>query len=226
MEKLHAYQIIEQAVADIAKIAHQIPAVMIVHDLRDSSVVWMSERGLKPLGLKLEELKKLSAEEYYSTYFNQEDAKDYVPKILGLLETNDDDRICTFFQQVRFKPHGPWSWHLASTKILAHDSDGKPLLTLTTAFPIDDMHHIAKKAERILEENNFLRKNFHLFSKLSVREREVLKYWVLSKTSVETGDLMNISSLTVETHRKNIKTKLKTTSLYELANYARCFELI
>ncbi len=224
-QSMQSNQIIDNAIKEIDAIADKIPAVTIIHDL-EGRVVWMSERGLERFGITLAEMTQLTAEEYYRTYFNEDDAKDYVPKILGLLERNDDNGICTFFQQVRFEPQGAWSWYLSSTKILAHDSNGKPLLTLTTAFPIEDMHHVTKKAERILEENNFLRQNYHLFSKLSIREREVLKYWAQSKSASETAELMYISSLTVDTHRRNIKVKLQTTSFYELSHYARCFELI
>lgn len=223
---MHIRQIIEKAVNEIAAVANKIPAVTVIHDLRDWRVAWMSERGLKLLGLTQEEVKSLTHEEYNKAYFNEEDVKDYAPKVFGFLESNDDDKICTLFQQVRFKPHGAWTWHLSSLKILVRDNDGNPLLTITTSFPLEDMRHIAKKADRILEENNFLRKNFHLFSKLGAREQEVLKYWVLSKTSTEIAELMAISIKTVETHRKNIKTKLKTNSLYELTHYAHCFDLI
>lgn len=218
--------LINQNIANIESIADKLPGVVVIHDLRDWSVVWISSRGLEELGTTLEEITKLTSEEYYSRYFNSEDAKDYVPKILGLLEKNNDNDICTFFQQVRFKPSADWSWHMASTKILARDETGKPLLTITMAFPIDAMHHMAAKAGRLLEENNFLRKNYSKFSKLSKREIELLRFMAIGKSAPETAEILFISLHTVETHRKNIKQKLDTNSYFELTQYARAFDLI
>ncbi len=219
-------KIINDAVAEIAAVADKLPGVVIIHDFRDWSVVWMSERGLTALGLTMEEVTSMTVMEYHFRYFNPEDAKDYVPKLAGLLERNNDSDYCTYFQQVRSNLLEDWNWHMSSTKILAHDKENKPLLSLTIAFPIDTMHHMTAKASRLLEENNFLRKNFHQFAKLSKREREVLKFIALGTSSADTAEALFISQLTVETHRKNIRQKLGMPSFFDLSQYARAFDLI
>lgn len=219
-------EIINRSIAEISVIACKLPGVVILHDLRDWSVAWMSQRGLDELGITLAEIASLSSEEYYSRYFNPEDAKDYAPKILSLMERNIADEICTCFQQVRFAVHEEWNWHMASTMVFARDETGKPLLAISMAFPIDTMHHMTFKAERLLAENNFLRNNFQLFSRLSKRECEILKYLAMGKSALETAEELYISLGTVETHRKNIKKKLKTNSYFELCQFARAFDLI
>jgi len=217
---------INQEIEKLKSVADSLPGVIIIHDLRDWSVAWMSDKGLKELNITLEEITSLSAEAYYSRFFNEEDSKDYVPKILGLLESNQVDEALTLFQQVRFSENANWLWHVSSTKILLRNDEGKPLLIITISFPIDAMHYMAAKAARLLEEKNFLRNNLHTFSKLSKREIEVLKLLALGKTSGDTADALFISVNTVETHRKNIKQKLNTNSYYELCQYARAFDLI
>ena len=225
-ETLAADTRIEKSIAEISAVAEKLPGVVVIHDLRDWSVAWMSPRGLGQLNLTLEEITSLTSEQYYSRYFNAEDSKDYVPKILGLMERNVADEICTQFQQVRFSEQSEWNWHMASTMVLTRDEFLKPLLVITIAFPIDSMHHMTAKAERLLEENNFLRRNFHLFAKLGKREQEVLKHLALGKNAQDTADTMFIAMGTVETHRKNIRKKLNTTSNFELSQYARAFDLI
>ncbi len=217
---------INRSIAEIAAVADKLPGAVIIHDLRDWSVAWMSARGLKSLGITLEQLVNLPPGEYYKRYFNPEDAEDYVPKILGLIERNQDDEIFTQFQQVRFHELTDWQWHMASTMVLLRDEIHKPLLAITIAAPIDAMHHMTAKAERLLEENNFLRRNFHLFDKLGKREREVLKHLALGRSALETAEAMFISIGTVETHRKNIRKKLGTSSFFDLSQYARAFDLI
>jgi DNA-binding CsgD family transcriptional regulator len=217
---------LEAKINIIASIADTVPSVIIIHDISDWTVCWMSEQGLKQLNISLEEVKKVPAAEYYSRFFNEEDSKDYVPKILGLLERNNDDEIITYFQQVRISGKSDWTWHMSSSRIFMRDSGHKPLFTITMSFPIDAMHHMTTKASRLLDENNFLRRNFQKFSKLSPRECEVLKQLALGKSSPETGHELFISLNTVDTHRKNIRRKLETNSYYELCQYARSFDLI
>ena len=217
---------IKQAVAGIAATANQLPGVLTIHDLRSWTVVYMSEMGLRALNLKLEDIVGKSSEDYHALYFNPEDAKDYVPKMQGLLERNNNDEIVTFFQQVRFAKNADWNWHMSSVRILNRDQNGMPLLAVVMSFPIDAMHHMAAKATRLLEENNFLRKNAAQYTRLSKREREILRLMALGKSSLETAELLFISKNTVETHRKNIRYKLNSNSFFEICQYARAFDLI
>src|SRR5262245_1248108 len=77
----------------------EIPSVFIIHDLVTNKVVYMSQRGLDILGARLEEM-RTSTPEYLAKYFNEEDTPYYVPKILGLVERNEEDEIVRYFQQV------------------------------------------------------------------------------------------------------------------------------
>ena len=226
MRDLSIQDQITNSVRAFSETAEKMPGVVIVHDLRDWSIVWMSRSGLDLLGLSLKEVTELTSEEYFSTYFNKEHADDYVPKILGLLQGNNTEDICCHFHQVRFSPDGEWNWYFGGVRILARDHDGKPLLVVTIVLPIDSMHHMTAKAERLLAENNFLRKNFKRFSSLSKREREILGMVALDKSTAEIAETLFISLHTVETHKKNIKKKLGTNSYYDLNQYARAFDLI
>ena len=217
---------IKKTVNEIAKIAEKLPGVTTIHDLRDWSVVWMSRRGLKLLNITLEDIAGKKVEEYHDHYFNPEDAKDYTPKLFNWLTRNENDETLTFFQQVRFFGNSDWTWHISTVKVLLRDEKEKPLLIVTMSFSIDAMHHMSAKAARLLKENNFLRANFEKFATLSEREREVLRLMALGKSAPETGEVLFIMTSTVESHRKNIRIKLGTSSTYELGQYARAFDLI
>ncbi|RZK80844.1 MAG: LuxR family transcriptional regulator [Pedobacter sp.] len=216
---------IRKAIADIMAIADQFPGVVIIHRLPDLAVEYMSEKGLHGINITLKQVKELSAKDYYFRFFNPEDADDYVPKMQGFLKENSD-RSISFFQQVKLHDSVDWVWHLSTTKILLRDDQNAPVLILTTAYPIDTFQHLDNKVQRLLQENNFLRTHYHLFSKLTRRECDVLKLLALGKSSPEIGDQLFISVGTVETHRKNIRQKLKVTTSFELSQYARAFDLI
>lgn len=226
MTEERAEDTINRHISEIASFADKLPGVVIIHDLRDWSVAWISARGVRELGMSCEEIASLTMQEYHSRFFNEEDAKDYAPKVFQLLEINNFKDMVAFFQQVRFGGHADWTWHMTAMKMLAHDSNGKPLLSITMAFPIDATHRMTAKASRLLEENNFLRKNHALYAKLGKREREILKFMAIGKTAGETAEALYISVHTVQTHIKNIRQKLNTNSYYELGEYARAFDLI
>jgi DNA-binding CsgD family transcriptional regulator len=213
-------------IAAIDEIAEDIPGVVIINNISTLKVEYMSPRGLRDLGLTLEEVRELTYVEYHDKYFNPEDAKDYVPKIFGLMERNNNRESISFFQQVRTKEDGSFQWHFSSMKLLLWDDENKPAFTITIAFPIDPLNHITRKVTRLLEENNFLRKNYERFARLGKREREILRLMALRKTKTEIAELLFISPATAETHKRNIKQKLGIKSSHEISLYAQAFDLI
>jgi DNA-binding CsgD family transcriptional regulator len=216
---------ITEKINEIDATAQEMPGVVIVHNMQDLTIRYMSKRGLEILGVTLDELIGMGRD-YHDRFFNSEENKEMVPKMIGLLERNNNEEIVALFQQVRANKHQPWNWYCTSLKILMRDDEGKPLLTIAIAIPIDPAHNLSHKVSRLLEENNFLRKHNAKFRELSNRERLLLKYFALGKTSAEIAAELHLSALTVNTHKKNIKQKLGTSNVYELAEYARAFDLI
>jgi len=204
----------------------QIPGVVIIHETVNWTVVYMNERGLKQLGLSLKEVCSMTNADYYSKYFNEEEAKDYVPKIAAFMRANKREDALSYYQQLKFPDVDNWVWHLSSTKIFLRDQSGEPVLSLTISIPIDAMHHMAAKADRLLRENDFLRNNHASFSKLSKREKTILTEMALGKSSMEIAAKLYIASTTVDTHRRNIRDKLHAKSHFEISQYARAFDLI
>ena len=218
-------QRIEEKISLLQQLQRDFPSYIIVHDMRDFSVVFMCEPGLKHLGHTLEQLKAMG-ENYHTYFFNPEDARDYVPKIFCLLERNNDDESVSFFQQVRSSPQHDWEWYLSATRIFLRDFDGKPILTITTATPVDSHHQISTKAQRLLDENNFLRHNHKVFDTLTKREREILKLIAMGLSSADIAVQLHLSEATVNTHRKNVKSKLNAKTNYEITRFAQAFDLV
>lgn len=216
---------IADKIAGIKAFDDIIPAVLIVHSFPEFEVQYISDRGLKILETTLEEVRKLGSD-YHTRFFNPDDARDYVPKIAGLLERNDKNEIVTFFQQVRASPDKEWSWYLSSIKIVLWDAADKPLLTLTMAVPIDPKHHITAKVERLLEDNNFLRQHHKVFATLTKREKEILRLLALGSSTSQIAEQLHIAENTASTHRKNIRKKLNLQSTYDITRFAQAFDLI
>jgi DNA-binding CsgD family transcriptional regulator len=215
----------ETSLNRLKAIEEDIPAVVTIHSIESAELIYMSERGRKILGTTLEELATLGID-YYTRYFNPEDAKDYVPKIMGLLERNNNDEMVSYFQQVRTSAEAAWNWYSSCTKIFLRNEYGNPLLTITTSIPIDPVHFVSAKVERLLDENTFLQKHKNIFASLSKRELEILRRMALGQNSIEIAKELYISEATAKTHRRNIRKKINAESSYDITRFAQAFNII
>lgn len=225
MNEISESVLISERIKAIHAIAAQLPVIIIIHRIEDFSAIYMSPKGLEILGITLKELQDLKSE-YSHRYFNIEEADDYIPKIKKLLDKNDMQESISFLQQVKHADGQEWHWYISAVRLFMQDASGNPLLTITTATSIDEMKHMPAKAERLVEENTFLRTNYMRFSTLGKREKEIMRLVAYGKSSPEIGEELGIASATVDAHRKNIKKKLSISSYYDFAQYARAFDLI
>lgn len=214
-----------QTVAEVAATADLHPGITIVHNLITDGVEYMSRRGLDLLQVSLPALQALGGD-YYRRYFNPVDAEDYMPRIYELLWSDNPADVVSFFQQVRTTENPEYTWYFSTTRVLLYDATCGPLLLITTANPIDSLHHVTHKVSRLLEENNFLRQHAPRFASLTRREREVLRLLALGHTAPQIGAELFLSTQTIETHRRNLRQKLQAESQFELGQYARAFDLI
>ena len=202
-----------------------IPGVIIVHNLANDSIVYLSERGRKHLNVTLEEI-RMPHFDYHQRFFNPEDVQNYAPKIMGMLQRNDDEEMVSYFQQVRATDKDPFRWFSSSSKILLRDKENKPMLGITIAVPIDEEHYFTPKIERLIQENNLLREKQAVFAELSRREKEILRLLTLGLHSGEIADKLNIAEATIKTHRRNLRRKIGAESTFELVQFAQAFNLV
>ena len=216
---------LEKKIKNFAPWAEAMPAVVIVQQLEPFESIYMNSNGLKGLGITLEGLRQIGSD-YLQQFFNIDDAEDFLSKLKILLTSRNSEESFSFLQQVKLKEKGDWVWHIGSTRIFYKDAEGKPTHLVTTAIPIDELKHIPNKAKRLLAESEFLRNNVSKFLSLSSREREILQQVAMGKSSIEIAKKFYISTETVNTHRKNIKSKLGITTTFDFTRYAQAFDLM
>lgn len=216
---------LEKKIKSFIPSAEAMPAVVIIQQLEPFESIYMNSNGLKELDITLEELRQIGPD-YLKQFFNLDDAEDFLSKLKTLLATRNSEESFSFLQQVKLKDKGDWVWHIGSTRIFFQNSEGKPTHMVTTAIPIDELKHIPNKAKRLLAESEFLRNNVSKFLCLTSREREILQQVAMGKSSVEIARTFYISTETVNTHRKNIKSKLGISTTFDFTRYAQAFDLM
>ncbi|WP_228530239.1 LuxR C-terminal-related transcriptional regulator [Tamlana sp. I1] len=120
--------------------------------------------------------------------------------------------------------HGDYVNVVQNTTPLELDSGNKPIIGLahyTVLVPEIDMQ-ICASAKLLNENNEYETVYFNNFSQkllsegISNRERDVIRLLVLNDSSKTIAKKLNISSNTVDTHRRNILKKLNVSSTGEL----------
>jgi DNA-binding CsgD family transcriptional regulator len=218
-------KIIAEKIDEVKKYEHDIPAAIIVLNVQDFTIEYISKRGREILDVTMEELKELR-KDCHLHFFNPEDANEYEPKIRDLIIRNDDNEIVYFFQQIWKSTEKRFFWYPTCLKIILKDAKGEPLLALIIVIPIEHGQSAAAKSKRTTEEKNFIKLGYQLLETLTRRELEVLKLLAKGLCTRFIASQLFISEETVATHHKNIKRKLNAKTNYDIFRFAQTFDLI
>jgi DNA-binding NarL/FixJ family response regulator len=130
-----------------------------------------------------------------------------IPKVYIVTMYNDDQMI----EQVR---------RLGASGYFLKNSDEQEILEVLSGqveeFYITRSQQKRPEIKSAVETTD----SFEKIGQLTRREKEILKHIVQGKSSPEIGQLINISSTTVDTHRKNMMRKLDLNKISELISYA------
>lgn len=216
---------IEEKIEHFAPVAESLPGVVVIHEIEDFAPLFMSSNGLELLGLTLEELQEIGAD-YQKRFLNEDFMEDYLTFLRKMIKVKNEGESYNFFHQVQLRKNEEYVWYVSSIKVFHKDPQGNPTHTVTIAFPLGDFEHVPQKAERMLDESLFLKRNRKKFQSLGSRGKEVLRLVAMGKTSAEIAEELNVSPDTVNSHKKVVKQKLGISSTYQFTKYARSFDLI
>ncbi len=128
---------VKEAIRRIQEIEDLLPGVVVIHDISNWTVLYISAEGRKNLGLDESNWQKLNIESYHKHHFNPDDAAFYAPKLIDMLKRNEPGEVFAFFQQVRIAPDFEWVWHSSAIKVLVRDENDAPVVTITLSTPVD-----------------------------------------------------------------------------------------
>jgi two-component system nitrate/nitrite response regulator NarL len=109
-------------------------------------------------------------------------------------------------------------WHFVN-KMIAAGADGYLLKNVERDVFIDTINKVLSGSSFVTE--GLSQKKAETTGDLTDREKDILRRIVLGKSNKEIADELFISSRTADTHRTNIKRKLKLNTLSQLIQYAK-----
>ena len=193
------------------------------------------------LGLDIEDMKQKGMR-YFWSRIHPDDIEIWLQAMNHLM----DFTLSEIPEQLRDRMSYTWNYRLKNasgdyvnivqnTTPLEFDSDMKPIIGLAhyTVLHADIAMNlpITATAKLLNDANVYETKYFNNFSQkllsdgVSNRERDIIRLLVLNYSSKAIAEKLNISSNTVDTHRRNILKKLHISSTGELIGMVKMNEL-
>ena len=201
-----------------------------ITNTQDLTFEYISKNYNACLGLDAKEIKEKGMR-YFWSRIHPEDIESWLQALNSLMKftlseiPKEKRKDASYTWNFRFKnAQGTYVNIIQNTTPLIFDSENKPIIGLAhyTVLHPDVKLDITASAKLLNSEQEYETIYFNSFSQkllhdgVTNRERDIIRLLILDKTSKEISEKLNISSHTVDTHRRNILKKLDITSTGEL----------
>jgi LuxR family transcriptional regulator, quorum-sensing system regulator SdiA len=210
-----------QQIFSIEQLGEMVPGIVMLQNYKTHTLNYINSWGCKFLSKSLENLREMG-KAYFEHYLHPEDVDANLPKLIELLEGKDSNAIVSFFLRVRQNMGDDWHWFFHTAKIF--DKEENPGEVIIIATPIETLSSTSLRYLKLVDEREFAKQYREKFNLLTNREKEVIRWVAEGKNSKEIAELLFISVLTVEQHRKNIKKKTGIKSISELIRFVQSFD--
>ena len=219
-EQLYGIQkILKTHQLSLDDITELIPGVVHLNKIHSLDLTYLDKRSREILEVTKDDViyngKQLLSQVVKPESFQQ------AKKLFGKLDFEDSSRVVSHFQALRYlSENNTYEWFYSVKKKF----DDTQIITISN--PVSTLDEMQKEIEKLLEENQFIKKNLHKLNALTSREKEIIKLILKGHSSNKIAEMLFISPHTVSTHRKNIKHKLKIKNYNELYKFASEFDLL
>lgn len=209
----------------IQSVGDYLPGNVLVTNLDNLTTEYMNKRGCDILMHTVEELAE-QGPEYFQRFFVQEEAEIFVGRYLDMYKQQEAGAIYNFAHRVRPLSGKDYKWYFASAALMYEPGQQMAKRMLVVVNEVNLMGQIARKINEVLDETDWVKINFKRFLLLSKKEKEIIVLLVSGQSSAQIAEMLNISRLTVNTHRRNIASKLGTKSYASLHKFAVNFGML
>ena len=201
-----------------------LPGNVLVTNLNNFSTEYMNSSGCNILMHSAEELAQLGPE-YFQRFFIADEMKEFTGRYIEMHQKQNSTAIYNFAHRVKPLNEPFYKWYFASAKLLYEPDQEVSNKMIVIVNEVNTLGSIANKINGVLEETDWMKKNFSKFCRLTPKEREIISLLVVGNNSAKISDILCVSQLTINTHRRNIKTKLEIKTFAELYKFAMTYGL-
>jgi len=209
----------------VEEIGDYLPGNLLVTDLSLNAVTYMNRRGCDILMHSLDELQTMGPD-YFQRFFVREESEAIVSGYVSLQQQQDPSRVFSFTHRVKPNGASTYNWYFGTAKLLYTPGEENSHKILLMVNDVNSLGAIAQKINNMLEESDWVKKNFKRFSLLTKKEKDIITLLASGLSTKQIAETLCISRLTVNTHRRNITKKLELKSFALLYRFAVAFGLI
>jgi DNA-binding CsgD family transcriptional regulator len=208
--------LLKSRIQQLEDILNHVPAILYKHQNSVKTVNWCNQYMEEMMGYSLAEMNSLGLD-FFKQVMHPED---FALAVIAQQSFKNDKQA--FGGVLRYRKRGTdnWCWLVGLAIPFTRNAQGGvdevicAFLDLSMAMDTNDQLAVALREV-------VRRHNEDLLIKLTPREKDVLKLAADGLNNKEIADALNLSRHTIETHRKNIRVKLKVRNAAELVTFAR-----
>lgn len=200
----------------LENILNHVPAMLYTHENSVKTVNWCNRYMEDVTGYTMAEMNNMGLD-FFRRVMHPDDFD-----LAVIAQQSFKKNKNAFGGVLRFRKRGTeeWCWLAGIAIPFSRDEQGGikevicAFVDLTLAMDTNDQ--LAEAIRDVMR-----RQNTDLLEKLTNREKDILKLAVKGLNNKEIAGVLNLSRHTIETHRKNIRLKLKIRNTTELIEVAR-----
>lgn len=202
--------------AKMETIIEKMPAMIYTSDNYRKAITWCNDQLANTTGYTTGEIITLGTE-FFKQITHPDDAE-----ILDVSQQSFQHKKGMFGGVLRVRKRGTeeWFWVVGLGLPFTFDSEGNVdeviCVFLDFSLAIDTGSQISEALREVLR-----RRNEDVLNKLTAREKDIFLLAARGNNNREIAEKLNLSRYTVETHRKNIRLKLKVRNTPDLVALAR-----
>lgn len=202
--------------AFLEKVVHQVPANIYISDL-EKGVIWCNKTNEETLGYTLDEILQMGGITYFKQIVHPDDQNIPTDSIQHYNQFAGAEFGGVF--RAKHKAEDEYRWFIGWAKAFNKQGDEVKEI-LCVDVDMSPQMNTEKQLIQALQEN-LKQKNQLLIRQLRKREVEILTLICKGMSTRTIAEQLFISEYTVQTHRKNIQSKLGTANVAELVLLAR-----
>lgn len=196
-------------------IVHKMPAMLYTSNNSRKAVNWCNQQLSDTIGYSLDEILELGTE-FFRAVTHPDDAS-----VLDISQQSfQDKKMFGGLLRVRKRGQEEWFWLVGLGIPFTFDGEGNVedvlCVFLDFTLAIDTGSQISEALRELLR-----RRNEDVLNKLTAREKDIFILAARGHNNKEIAEKLNLSRYTIETHRKNIRLKLKVRNTPELVALAK-----
>lgn len=209
-------ELLKTRIQSLEGLLNNVPAMLYTHQNSTKTINWCNRYMEDVTGYTMAEMNSMGLD-FFRDIMHPDD---FDLAVIAQQSFKENKNI--FGGVLRFRKRGTdnWYWLTGLAIPYTRDEHGNvqevicAFVDMTMAMDTND-----QLAEAMLDVMR--RKHEDVISKLTPRERDILKLTVKGLNNKEIAAALNLSRYTIETHRKNIRIKLKVRNTTELIALAR-----